>query len=112
MVELRKRKTPSEPAPPPPAKKSSNPIKKAVEAAKEAVAGSSSDAPNGSGKIAVGSTINLEGFGGDITLHTGEQTTLAKLVDASKSGVVLFTYPKANTPGCKSYHDHHQPMVS
>jgi hypothetical protein len=26
---------------------------------------------------------------------------LKKLVDESKAGVVLFTYPKASTPGCK-----------
>ena len=32
------------------------------------------------------------------------KTTLAKLVEESKGGVVLFTYPKASTPGCKSPH--------
>ena len=35
MVELRKRKAPAEAAPSPPAKKSSNAVKKAIESAKE-----------------------------------------------------------------------------
>ena len=55
-----------------------------------------------SGKVAVGDTITLEDFGGEIQTNDGEKTTLKKLVDESGSGVVLFTYPKASTPGCKS----------
>ncbi|KAM3072303.1 thioredoxin peroxidase dot5 [Clarireedia jacksonii] len=51
-------------------------------------------------KVAVGDIIDLEGFGGEIETNDGEKTTLKKLVDDSKSGVVLFTYPKASTPGC------------
>lgn len=53
------------------------------------------------GKIAVGDVIDLEGFGGEIQTNDGETTSLKKLLDDSKSGVVLFTYPKASTPGCK-----------
>lgn len=53
------------------------------------------------GAVAVGSTITLEGFGGEIETNDGVKTTLKKLVDESKGGVVLFTYPKASTPGCK-----------
>jgi peroxiredoxin Q/BCP len=53
------------------------------------------------GKIAVGDVIDLEGFGGEIQTNDGDTTSLKKLVDGSKSGVVLFTYPKASTPGCK-----------
>lgn len=79
----------------------------AVEAAKEAVA----DATNGDSKTAaagastsgppkVGDTIDLASFGGEVETHDGQKTTLAKLVEESKSGVVLFTYPKASTPGC------------
>jgi thioredoxin-dependent peroxiredoxin len=105
MVELRKRKAPAEAAPPPPAKKNSNPVKKAVEAAKSAVLGnsaSSDGAVNGSAKLAVGQTIALEGFGGELETHTGEKVTLQRLLEQSQAGVVLFTYPKANTPGCKS----------
>jgi hypothetical protein len=104
MVELRKRKAPAEAAPPPPAKKSSNSVKKAIDTAKEAVLGNSEStgATNGSAKIAVGQTIVLEGFGGELETHSGEKVTLSKLLEQSQAGVVLFTYPKANTPGCKS----------
>jgi peroxiredoxin Q/BCP len=58
------------------------------------------DAP-ASKKVAVGDTITLEGFGGEIETNDGKKTTLKALVDESKSGVVLFTYPKASTPGCE-----------
>jgi peroxiredoxin Q/BCP len=104
MVELRKRKAPAEAAPAPPPKKSSNPVKKALNAAKDAVIGnsaSSEGATNGSAKIAVGQTIALEGFGGELETHTGDKVTLSKLLEQSQAGVVIFTYPKANTPGCK-----------
>ena len=105
MVELRKRKAAAEAAPPPPAKKSSNPVKKAIETAKQAITGnseSSEGATNGSAKIAVGQIIALEGFGGELETHTGDKVTLSKLLEQTQVGVVLFTYPKANTPGCKS----------
>jgi len=104
MVELRKRKAPAEAAPAPPPKKSSNPVKKALDAAKDAVIGnsaSSEGATNGSAKIAVGQTIALEGFGGELETHTGDKVTLSKVLEQSQAGVVIFTYPKANTPGCK-----------
>ena len=105
MVELRKRKAPAEAAPAPPPKKSSNPVKKALDAAKDAVIGnsaSSEGATNGSAKLAVGQTIALEGFGGELETHTGDKVTLSKVLEQSQAGVVIFTYPKANTPGCKS----------
>ena len=51
----------------------------------------------------VGQTINLEGFGGEVETHDGQTTNLKRLVDESKAGVVLFTYPKASTPGCKMF---------
>ena len=87
----------------------------AVEAAKEAVA----DATNGEAKPAaaaasstgapkVGDTIDLASFGGEVETHDGTKTTLAKLVEESKGGVVLFTYPKASTPGCESTPLYHQ----
>lgn len=47
-----------------------------------------------------GDLIPLSGFGGAILLTDGATTTLESLVDISVGGVVLFTYPKANTPGC------------
>ena len=114
MVELRKRPAPAT-GPPPPAKKKATPKGKAkqdqpasepvtddaiAEAAKEKVEdvakkASQSNPPNQD------ESIDLEGFGGEVVTNNGEKTTLAKLVESSKAGVVLFTYPKASTPGCK-----------
>ena len=126
--ELRKRKAPP-PAPEPPAKKpAKSKVAKVAETVKEAVVGkpakaapkttakgsvaatdaasAPADAPTlaaiaGAGKPVVGETISLEGFGGEIQTNDGTKTTLKALVDGSKAGVVLFTYPKASTPGCK-----------
>lgn len=75
-------------------------IAEAVETVKETVSGAAN------GEVAkpptVGETIDLTSFGGEVETHDGNKTTLAKLVEDSKNGVVLFTYPKASTPGCKS----------
>jgi peroxiredoxin Q/BCP len=122
--ELRKRKAP-QPAPEPPAKKTTkSSVAKAAAKVKEAVTGKPSKAApaakgkaNGSAaavptavdapaatkseKPAVGDIINLDGFGGEVETNDGKKTTLKALVDESKAGVVLFTYPKASTPGCK-----------
>ena len=106
-VELRKRKA-ADPAPSPPAKKQSS-VAKAATKVKQAIAGTkgpkgrNAAKTNGStaSKVVVGQAIALEGFGGEIETHDGQKTTLKKLVDESKTGVVLFTYPKASTPGCK-----------
>jgi peroxiredoxin Q/BCP len=103
--ELRKRKAPaSEPAAAPPAKKK-GPIAKAVAKVKQVVTGSpNATKTNGSSsapKVVVNDTITLDGFGGEIETNDGVKTTLKALVDESKGGVVLFTYPKASTPGCK-----------
>ena len=51
-----------------------------------------------------GETIDLDDFGGEIATNNDEKVTLGKLVQDSKAGVVLFTYPKASTPGCQLYH--------
>lgn len=59
------------------------------------------EAPAAKKKVAVGDNITLEGFGGEVETNDGKKTTLKELVDESKSGVVLFTYPKASTPGCE-----------
>lgn len=102
--ELRKRKAPAvEPATAPPAKKK-GPVAKAVAKVKEVVTGSPKAAKsNGasSASVKVGDTITLEGFGGEVETHDGVKTTLKQLVNESTTGVVLFTYPKASTPGCK-----------
>jgi peroxiredoxin Q/BCP len=114
MVELRKRPAPAAPAPAPkkraPSKskavKTDAPTKEeptptANPAAPEPEAKPSPPAAKSSAKV--GDTItDLDSFGGEIETNDGEKTTLAKLLAASKSGVVLFTYPKASTPGCKS----------
>ena len=103
----------AEPSAAPPAKKT-GPVGKAIKKVKEAVATKpkvavpekkDAAAPTAksakSTKVEVGDTVDLEGFGGEIETNAGEKTTLKALVDESKSGVVLFTYPKASTPGCK-----------
>ncbi|KAL5332119.1 thioredoxin-like protein [Aspergillus crustosus] len=48
----------------------------------------------------VGDVVNLDEFGGKFQSNDGTKTSLKTLVDGSKSGVVLFTYPKASTSGC------------
>ncbi len=107
MVELRKRKAPAELAEAPAAAKKSNPVKAAGAKSKATTVGENekpSATTNGTsspkGKLTVGESITLEGFGGEVETNDGEKTTLKKLVDQSKGGVVVFTYPKASTPGC------------
>ncbi|KAH6604602.1 thioredoxin-like fold [Trichoderma cornu-damae] len=72
--------------------------------------------PAAAGKVAVGDVIDLDGFGGEVQTNDGDKTTLKKLVDDSKSGVVLFTYPKASTPGCTNqvclFRDSHEPLTA
>ncbi|KAH7261953.1 thioredoxin-like protein [Fusarium tricinctum] len=67
------------------------------------------------GKLEVGDVVDLDDFGGEIETNDGEKTTLKKLVDESKSGVVLFTYPKASTPGCTKqvcfFRDSYEPLT-
>ncbi|KAI9750115.1 MAG: GCD complex subunit gcd7 [Chaenotheca gracillima] len=137
-VELRKRKAPAlPPSSAPPAKKKSiaKPAKAAASKAKAAVGGGknkkaekadsdekeAAPAPTTNGtsapkKVEVGSVITLEGFGGEIETHEGTKTTLKQLVDASNNGVVLFTYPKASTPGCTTqaslFRDSYTPLTS
>jgi len=141
-VELRKRKAhqqPTETAPP--AKKKST-VAKAADKVKKAIKGDKKSAATKAeskkaepktvaapaapaapkkadtvklGKIAPGDVIDLDGFGGEIETNDGEKTTLKKLVDESGSGVVLFTYPKASTPGCTTqvclFRDSYEPLT-
>lgn len=121
-VELRKRKAPAAPPPEPPAKKKQSKVAKVAEKVKEAVkprgrppkaapapapaeeAPAAAPATNGlpvTGKPQVGDIVSLDGFGGEVETNDGVKTSLKALVDESKAGVVLFTYPKASTPGCK-----------
>ncbi|KAG5996268.1 hypothetical protein E4U54_002626 [Claviceps lovelessii] len=59
-----------------------------------------SAAPAAAKKVAVADVIDLDGFGGEVETNEGKKTNLKDLVEGSGSGVVLFTYPKASTPGC------------
>jgi len=133
-VELRKRKE-APPAPVRPAKKKApakpkkaeektvvekvqETVAEKVEAVKEAVVGKSNgaSAAKAGGAPKVGDTIDLGSFGGEIETNDGEKTTLAKLVEESKGGVVLFTYPKASTPGCTTqvclFRDSYTPLTA
>lgn len=113
-VELRKRKAAAPPAPAPAPKKASK-VTKVAAKAKEAVTGKKVAPKDEEEVIAdevvpvkqtkkpeTGDIVPLEGFGGEIETNDGEKTTLKELVDKSEAGVVLFTYPKASTPGCES----------
>lgn len=130
MVELRKRKTPP-PAPEPKPKKERKTKAKtatngdapaaAAEPAPEPVPEpTAAEAPavpekeekpaegtaaksKSAGPPKTGDKIDFEGFGGEIETNEGKKVTLQSLVEESKAGVVLFTYPKASTPGCRSF---------
>ncbi|KAF2833736.1 AhpC-TSA-domain-containing protein [Ophiobolus disseminans] len=137
-AELRKRKE-APPAPVRPAKKNApakgkkaesektvvekvqDTVAETVEAVKEAVASktngeASKPAAKTGGAATPGDTINLTTFGGEVETHDGSKTTLAKLVQESKGGVVLFTYPKASTPGCTKqvclFRDSYEPLTA
>ncbi|KAL1896435.1 thioredoxin peroxidase dot5 [Ceratocystis pirilliformis] len=126
-VELRKRKAPAVPAPPPPAKRASRAKKEAPSAATNLASRNGGAATNatrastrssGSPKSGVaaattattattpasapsaGDTISLADFGGEVQTQDDETVTLKSLLTQSKTGVVLFTYPRASTPGC------------
>lgn len=99
MVELRKRKAP---APLPVAEKKT---KQAPKPKQEDDASDIETEKTPAPKVPeVDDTIDVETFGGEFETNEGEKTTLKKLLEESKSGVVFFTYPKASTPGCKLLH--------
>ncbi|KAJ5179654.1 hypothetical protein N7492_002864 [Penicillium capsulatum] len=107
MVELRKRKA----EPPPPVAKKSKPAPPAKSKPAE------SPTPANTPKVPqVDDILDLEHFGGEIETNDGTKTSLKKLVEDSKSGVVLFTYPKASTPGCTKqaclFRDNHNHLTS
>ncbi|PNP80677.1 hypothetical protein FNYG_06276 [Fusarium nygamai] len=143
-MELRKRKASTAPPPPPVKRKSTSKVPKAAAKVKEAAAKvtekkeepeeaketkdeekteevpkdeepKAEEPKKTGGKPKVGDVVDLDGFGGEIETNDGEKTTLKKLVDESKSGVVLFTYPKASTPGCTKqvcfFRDSYEPLT-
>lgn len=107
-VVLRKRKAPAEPAPALPSKKktpaakpaAAKPAAKATKTNGAAAAAADVASAQKATKVAAGDSITLDGFGGEIETQDGEKTTLQALVEKSEKGVVLFTYPRASTPGC------------
>lgn len=103
MVELRKRKAPSEPQPPLGKKTKSIPKSTKVKAAEDAKEPSDNTATQ-KAVPKVGDVLSQDEFGGAVETQDGNTTSLKALIDSSDSGVVLFTYPKASTPGCKSIH--------
>ncbi|KAH0843045.1 hypothetical protein AYO21_12074 [Fonsecaea monophora] len=68
-----------------------------------------------SGKLSVGDKIDLEGFGGTVQTHDGTSVTVKDLVDKSGAGIVIFTYPRASTPGCTNqaclFRDNYAPIT-
>lgn len=104
MVELRKRKAAEAPAAPPLTKRPSS-VKTGASKGEAAATGNNEAPANGASsgsKVTTGDAIDFGGFGGEVETNKGEKITLKELVEDSKSGVVLFTYPKASTPGCRS----------
>lgn len=101
MVELRKRKAPSEPQPPQEKKTKSIPKSTKAKAAEDAKVPSDQTATK-TAIPRVGDVLALDGFGDEVESQDGNTTSLKALIDSSDTGVVLFTYPKASTPGCKS----------
>lgn len=91
MVELRKRKAHSQDPVISPRLKKRN--------SEKIVAPAMGD--SSSVELVPGDIVNINGFGGDISIHTGEKTNLKSLLESSQNGVILFTYPRASTPGCK-----------
>ncbi|KAI9811641.1 MAG: hypothetical protein M1827_005390 [Pycnora praestabilis] len=122
MVELRKRKEPaSAPSQELPTKKGSKAEKATASKARDVTNSNggpskADDASTSVGKPAVGDSITLDGFGGEIETNDSEKVTLKKLVGDSKGGVVLFTYPKASTPGCTTqaclFRDSYKPLTA
>ncbi|KAK3186873.1 thioredoxin peroxidase dot5 [Lecanicillium sp. MT-2017a] len=120
-VELRKRKPAAQPAPVVTKKAASKPkgagvTKRAAPAPGAKKAAAPAAAAAAAGKVNVGDTISLDSFGGEVETNDGAKTSLKKLVDESKAGVVLFTYPKASTPGCTTqvclFRDSYKPLTA
>jgi peroxiredoxin Q/BCP len=107
---LRKRPAPAaEPATAPrlakkgrPAAKKEAVAKKVAPAAPEVKKAAVAPGTGTASSITVGSVLDLDDFGGVVSTHDGRTVTLKSLVGESKAGVIIFTYPKASTPGCES----------
>ncbi|KAL8853222.1 MAG: hypothetical protein Q9221_001956 [Calogaya cf. arnoldii] len=116
MVELRKRREAPSDASQPPQKKSNSSTSAKAESEPSKAGTPSVDGAEKTKNPVVGDTISLEGFGGEVESQDGAKTNLKALVEESKSGVVLFTYPKASTPGCTTqaclFRDEFSPLTA
>lgn len=98
----------------------------AADAAAPAEGGAAAAAATTSGmkldKASVGSKIALAGFGGTVSTHEGRQVSVQELLQEVETspggkgqGLVLFTYPKASTPGCTTqaclFRDKYKPIT-
>lgn len=101
MVELRKRREAPSAGSEPPLKKSSSATKAKADPGPAKSASRVIGDVGAGNMLKVGSTVEFDGFGGEVETQDGDMTNLKMLVNDSKNGVVLFTYPKASTPGCK-----------
>lgn len=100
MVELRKRKAPANSSVPEKKTKAPKPQPKPqpdvdVDVDADLKVKESSKVPE------AGDIIDIDTFGGEVQTNDTETTSLKKLLEESKAGVVFFTYPKASTPGCE-----------
>ncbi|KAI4264208.1 MAG: hypothetical protein L6R42_000674 [Xanthoria sp. 1 TBL-2021] len=116
MVELRKRREAPSDASEPPQKKSNSSTNAKAESDPSKTATATIDGAEKTQNPVIGDIISLEAFGGEVETQDGETTNLKKLVEGSKSGVVLFTYPKASTPGCTTqaclFRDEFSPLTA
>ena len=63
-------------------------------------------APSSTKELAAGDVVDFNSDIGSIEVTTGEgeSVTLKTLHEQSDGGIIIFTYPKASTPGCESSH--------
>ena len=93
MPELRKRKHAPAPIITAPKKLKST-------AAARGLVSPSVSKPKPTGQIAAGQKISQDRFHGEVRTNDDETTDLNALLNSSDAGVIIFTYPKASTPGC------------
>jgi peroxiredoxin Q/BCP len=78
-------------------------VKETVTKAEKAVTGKTNGAAATTSKskdvLEVGDSIDIATFGGEFETNDGDKVTFKELLEKSEAGVVLFTYPKASTPG-------------
>ena len=91
MPELRKRKSDQVESPQ---------VKRTKQEIKEIDSTSMSSPTASSGILSVGDHISSSDFGGEVTTNEGHVTSFHSLLAESANGVIIFTYPKASTPGC------------